>query len=297
MPAKKDKLDYSRFDKLDDYEADSDEEDWKLSEAALKAKRDAKKDAMIKKELAGYEEIEEKLKRAEKLPALKAKEGEYSAAAEVAPWSAGRAQDARDVADAARRKGDRQRECFRAAEAVLSQFADDATFQADLKRPCVDRAIRHWTNESRLPKDEAQALFAEDSFDYSQYLRPALAKLTRLQAACTGAGIGVPIESVFKGRRTVFEPRPEPEPELTEAEKTAKARKDWEDAVFKDMPPAEPFSWRKLGKQLALQLVVMGVCMLYFKFYVAPGLQDDLASLQAGEAAAQEPSDGALDEF
>ena len=58
------------------------------------------------------------------------------------------------------------------------------------------------------------------------------------QAACTAAGIGVPLDALLAGRRTIFEEGAgarSPEPPTTEAERRAKARQDFEDAVFKDL--------------------------------------------------------------
>ena len=73
--------DYAKFDKLEDYEADSDEEEWRLTEAEKKAKREKKRDALIQHELDGYKAIDEKLKVAEKLPPRLAAAGERGSAA------------------------------------------------------------------------------------------------------------------------------------------------------------------------------------------------------------------------
>ena len=60
--------DYRKFDKIEDYEPDSDEDEWRLSEAEKKAKREKRRDELIQHELDGYKAIDEKLKVAEKLP-------------------------------------------------------------------------------------------------------------------------------------------------------------------------------------------------------------------------------------
>ena len=47
--------------------------------------------------------------------------------------------------------------------------------------------------------------------------------------------------------------------------------------MFKNLPPPEPFSWKKLLKQCAVQLIVMAGAVLYMKFYMQPKLEADLA--------------------
>jgi len=81
---------YSKFDKLEDYEPDSDEEDWKLSESEKKSKQEKKRDALIQHELDGYKLIDEKLAIAERLPPRLASAGEYTPIKEATNWSEGR---------------------------------------------------------------------------------------------------------------------------------------------------------------------------------------------------------------
>ena len=159
-------------------------------------------------------------------------------------------------------------------EAILGQLVDDDEFQRDLARPALVAAIKHWTNEKRLPMDEANALFSEESVEYRMYLKPALAKIMRLSTACKRAGIGVPIDAVLKRRKTIWErpppppPKPEPTPEerkKLEKEARDKQYKKWEKKLFKDLPEPEPFSWKKLFKQCALQIAIMTLAMLYMK--------------------------------
>lgn len=276
--------DYSKFDKLDDYEPDSDEDEWRLTEAEKKAKREKKRDAMIQHELDGYKEIDAKLEKAEKLPPRMAAPGEYEPAAEATDWSEGRKTKVKKKdKEKAKEVIQDQITCI---EAVLGQLCDDDDFQRDLERPSLVKAIRHWTNENRLPRDEANALFSEECLEYRTYLKPALAKIMRLSAACKQAGIGVPIDAVFKRRRTIWErpPPPPPAPEPTAAEKKKleqeardKQYKKWEKKMFKDLPPPAPFSWKKLAKQCATQLVIMCAAMVYMKFYMQPKLEADLA--------------------
>lgn len=117
---------------------------------------------------------------------------------------------------------------------------------------------------------------------YRTYLRPALAKIMRLSAACKHAGIGVPINAIFKRRRTIWDPPPplpEPTPEERknlDKEAHDKQYNDWEKKMFKDLPSPKPFSLKKLVKQCAIQLMVMAGAMLYMKFYMQPKLEADL---------------------
>lgn len=99
--------DYAKFDKLEDYEADSDEEEWRLTEAEKKAKREKKRDALIQHELDGYKAIDEKLKVAEKLPPRLAAPGERGSAASARARARDRA--AEDERAAADRAGTRRR--------------------------------------------------------------------------------------------------------------------------------------------------------------------------------------------
>lgn len=104
----------------------------------------------------------------------------------------------------------------------------------------------------------------------------------RLSAACKQAGIGVPINAIFKRRRTIWDPPPslpEPTPEerkKLEKEAHDKQYNDWEKNMFKDLPSPKPFSLKKLLKQCAIQLMVMAGAMLYMKFYMQPKLEADL---------------------
>lgn len=252
--------------------------DAKLSEPELKAKREKKRDELIQKELDSYKEIDEKLKRAEKLPRRVAAEGEYVPPPDPSSWSSGR-ESKRELSEDEKRK---QREAWTAVEAVLTQLAADEEFQRDMNRPSFDKALRHWTNETRLPSQEARALFDEDSYEFKHHIKPGLAKLNRLQAACRVAGIGVPIDALRKRRTTVFEPKPKPR-ELTAEEKKKleqqrreKARKEFEDKIMADIPPPQPFSWKKFARQLLFQLVLMACIMLYFHVFMRPDLEESI---------------------
>lgn len=269
---------YSKFDKLEDYEPDSDEEDWKLSESEKKSKQEKKRDALIQHELDGYKLIDEKLAIAERLPPRLASAGEYTPIKEATNWSEGRKPKKKEKEKAK----DIVQDQIKCIEAVLGQLCDDKDFQRDLSRVSLMKAIRHWTNENRLPRAEANELFSEDSIEYRTYLRPALAKIMRLSAACKHAGIGVPINAIFKRRRTIWDPPPplpEPTPEERknlDKEAHDKQYNDWEKKMFKDLPSPKPFSLKKLVKQCAIQLMVMAGAMLYMKFYMQPKLEADL---------------------
>ena len=52
--------------------------------------------------------------------------------------------------------------------------------------------------EVRLSKEDANALFEEDTIEFQQYLKPALTKLSRLQTACRRAGVGATLRGVSK---------------------------------------------------------------------------------------------------
>ena len=146
-------FDYSKFDKIGDSDESSDDEDWKLTDEERKAKREKKRDELIEKELASHKAIEEKLKRAEKLPPRRA-DDEGPTPEAPAAWSDGRSRTETDTA--------KLRERVAAVDGVLGQLADDADFQADLKRPTVQKAINHWTNSCLLytspsPRDKRQS--------------------------------------------------------------------------------------------------------------------------------------------
>lgn len=274
---------YSKWEHVEEYEMSEDEMDAMLSESELKAKREKKRDELIQKELDGYKEIDEKLKRAEKLPKRVA--DDYEEPKGPTSWSSGRESKKIEA---------KNEDAWRAVEALLSSLASDEDFQRDMKRPSFDKALRHWTNEKRLPPDEAHQLFDEDSFEFRQFIKPGLAKLSRLQAACRAAGIGVPVDALREGRGTVFKKKPPSQPKpLTEEEKKAiekererKARKDFEDRIMADLPPREPFSWKKFARQLALQVVLLGCAMIYFHFYMKPDIEKKIA--QAADSSSNE---------
>ena len=90
-------FDYSKFDKIGDSDESSDDEDWKLTDAERKAKREKKRDELIEQELASHKAIEEKLKRAEKLPPRRSDDDGPTPEAPAA-WSDGRSRDEKDPA-------------------------------------------------------------------------------------------------------------------------------------------------------------------------------------------------------
>lgn len=102
-------------------------------------------------------------------------------------WSSGRekAEPAVDPAKAAER--------VKQVNAVLKKIADDEVFQDDLKLPNVQKALRHWTNQNRLPPEEALAL--QDDRDVVYVLQ----KFQMLQAVCREALMPVPLDAVLSG--------------------------------------------------------------------------------------------------
>jgi len=299
-------FDYSRFDKVQDSDEESVEE-WRLSEAEIKARKEAKREAAVQKELRSYEEIDEKLARAEKLPPRKAEVEPARAPVATGSWSEDRDLLA-DTDAEKRRDRAKLRQAYRAVEGVLGQMADDGDFQADLKRPSVVKAIKHWTNEARLPPDEAQELFDEQSKDFQFHLKPVLGKLNRLSAACRAAGFGVPMDAVWTARRHPFEKKPEDYAAAAPAPAAPPAktkRQKAEEAFLKDLPPPTPFTWRAFLRQMAIQFLVMSVVALAFKFHVEPKLEAaaeaqrviDESSATAGDAAGAPPVGPAAEEF
>ena len=90
-------FDYSKFDKIGDSDESSDDEDWKLTDEERKAKRERKRDELIEKELASHKAIEEKLKRAEKLPPRRSDDEGPPAPAAPAPADAAKPPFVRKV--------------------------------------------------------------------------------------------------------------------------------------------------------------------------------------------------------
>jgi hypothetical protein len=83
---------------------------------------------------------------------------------------------------------------LRQVNAVLQQLAFDSGLTDDLKDHHVGRAMKHWTNEHRLPHEEA--LQFQDNYRVVSVLQ----KINLLQNCCRQAGITVPLE-LFIARR------------------------------------------------------------------------------------------------
>ena len=264
-------FDYSKFDKIGDSDESSDDEDWKLTDAERKAKRERKRDELIEKELASHKAIEEKLKRAEQLPPRRS-DDEGPTPEAPAAWSDGRSRT---------ENGDRAklRERVAAVDGVLGQLADDADFQSDLKRPTVQKAINHWTNRARLKGPEAQELFGDASPEAPR-LRSVLAKISRLSAACKAAGMPVPIDRVLAGRRVAFDP---PAPKSKEAPAL-------DEYGLPPLPPPTPFSWRRFLRQLAVQMSCLLVSLVVVKTWIEPRLLRQLDERMAAERAELDPA-------
>ena len=263
-------FDYSKFDKIGDSDESSDEDDWKLTDEERKAKREKKRDELIEQELASHKAIEEKLKRAEKLPPRRS-DDEGPTPEAPAAWSDGRRRDEKDTA--------KLRERVAAVDGVLGQLADDADFQSDLRRPTVQKAINHWTNRARLKGPEAQELFGDASPEAPR-LRSVLAKISRLSAACKAAGMPVPIDRVLAGRRVAFDP---PAPKKEEAPAL-------DEYGLPPLPPPTPFSWRRFLRQLAVQMSCLLVSLVIVKTWIEPRLLRQLDERMAAERAELDPA-------
>ena len=79
-------------------------------------------------------------------------------------------------------------------DGVLAQLASDSDLRDDLKNPEVLRAMRHWTNEHRLPPEEAEKL----KDDYR--VVAVLGKINKLQNSCRQLGIAVPLNHFLKSK-------------------------------------------------------------------------------------------------
>eukprot|EP01039_Chlorochromonas_danica_P002427 gene2427-2660_t len=128
-------------------------------------------------------------------------------------WSSGRekAEPAVDAAKAAER--------VKQVNAVLKKIADDEVFQEDLKLPNVQKALRHWTNQNRLPPEEALAL--QDDRDVVYVLQ----KFQMLQAVCREALLPVPLDAVLSGTQSLPLPATNPSEGDAKPATSAKASK------------------------------------------------------------------------
>ncbi|TFJ84673.1 hypothetical protein NSK_004137 [Nannochloropsis salina CCMP1776] len=79
-----------------------------------------------------------------------------------------------------------------AVNGLLAKLASDSDFQDDLRQPQVRVALKHWTNENRLPALQAEKLMK----DYR--VLAVLQKLKSLQTACQRAGMAVPLDAVLR---------------------------------------------------------------------------------------------------
>ena len=77
---------------------------------------------------------------------------------------------------------------LRQVNATLEQLAFDSSLTDDFKDPQVARAIKHWTNECRLPRDEAA------HFQDNYRVVSVLQKINQLQNCCRQMGITIPLE-------------------------------------------------------------------------------------------------------
>jgi hypothetical protein len=75
--------------------------------------------------------------------------------------------------------------------AVLNKLAGDEDFQDDLKLPIVQKALKHWTNQHRLPPEEALKL--QDNRDVVYVLQ----RFQIIQTVCREARISVPMDLIL----------------------------------------------------------------------------------------------------
>jgi hypothetical protein len=83
---------------------------------------------------------------------------------------------------------------LRQVNAILEQLAFDSSLTDDFKDPQVARAIKHWTNEHRLPPEEAA------HFQDNYRVVSVLGKIHQLQNCCRQISLTVPLQ-LFLNRK------------------------------------------------------------------------------------------------
>lgn len=92
---------------------------------------------------------------------------------------------------------ERMRQLIASVDGLLGALARDDDFHDDLATPSVQKAMKHWTGECRLPAEEAQRF--EDDFRVMAVLR----KIAKLQQACRALRIGVPMDHIAAKRTSL----------------------------------------------------------------------------------------------
>jgi hypothetical protein len=79
---------------------------------------------------------------------------------------------------------------------LLESFAEDDTFQEDLKRPLVQAALNHWSGIETVPSEERA-----DEIKSCAGVNSVYPKIKKLEDLCIKAQVPVPIDHVREAKR------------------------------------------------------------------------------------------------
>eukprot|EP01031_Cornospumella_fuschlensis_P034183 gene34183-41380_t len=88
-------------------------------------------------------------------------------------------------------------EKIRNINAVFEKLAKDEDFQDDLKLPIVEKALKHWTNQNRLPPEEAMKLQEHRRVVY------VLQRFQMIQSVCRDALVPIPLDLILGGQMKI----------------------------------------------------------------------------------------------
>eukprot|EP01031_Cornospumella_fuschlensis_P036847 gene36847-44697_t len=88
-------------------------------------------------------------------------------------------------------------EKIRNINAVFEKLAKDEDFQDDLKLPIVEKALKHWTNQNRLPPEEAMKLQEHRRVVY------VLQRFQMIQSVCRDALVPIPLDLILAGQTKI----------------------------------------------------------------------------------------------
>lgn len=88
-------------------------------------------------------------------------------------------------------------EKVRNINAVFEKLSKDEDFQDDLKLPIVEKALKHWTNQHRLPPEEAMQLQENRRVVY------VLQRFQIIQAVCRDALIPIPLDLILLAKTKI----------------------------------------------------------------------------------------------
>jgi len=134
---------------------------------------------------------------------------------------------------------------------LLKVLKEDDGFHADLKRPEVLKAVKHWTGEERLPVEGCE------DFESDPRIMNVFSKLRNLGHACKLVGTKLPLFLVLEGRDDFLIPGMQEE---KQEEQTGDDTEELEEI------PHEPYPWKR---SLAYQLVGLLVALLMSKWHSA----------------------------